>query len=316
MGFDAAVPIPQLVGQGTMFDAWSSTSSLPLVSASAELESTVSWDAAADLPQLIVDGATGGYTGDVALPALAAAATVALAQDWDGAATMRPVSAASQIAPGVFWDASGVVPAVRVKGSVLAAALFDAGVTLPPLAAEAEYLLPLSLSAAARLPALTGTGVLSAALAATFAAWIVNTRTRGAAEYSGYDFTGLARHQKRYFGCNENGIFELTGKTDDGDPIQASATSGVSTAGTDYAKHFPYAYFETRCDGELEFLLTADPSATAITTVYPVEQNRIGLSKGVRGKHVQIGVRNVDGSDFDLARIVLDVSPSTSRRGG
>ncbi len=157
--------------------------------------------------------------------------------------------------------------------------------------------------------------------AGAFHGEVVNTKTQGAARYTGFAFRSIVSHKGRLFGCNAAGIFEATGSTDDGQPIQASGLSGVSTCGSDTVQYFPYAYLTGRCEGEMEFSLSVDEQ-TALT--YPVTwgQGREGvhrkrrkLAGGVKGSQAQIGWRNVDGCDFYLQQAELETVPTMRRAG-
>ena len=145
---------------------------------------------------------------------------------------------------------------------------------------------------------------------------VVNVKSQGAARYTGYNFRSVVRHKGRFFGCNSNGIYEVTGSTDDGTAIEASGTSGVSSCGSDFIKYFPYAYLSGRCEGEMEFTLTVDEQTPRS---YPVTfaKGREGihrklrkLAQGVKGGQAQISWRNVDGCNFYLQQAELDVLPT------
>jgi hypothetical protein len=64
----------------------------------------------------------------------------------------------------------------------------------------------------------------------------------------------------------------------------------------------------------MEFLLTADPDADSEPDVYEVMTNRVSLAKGVRGRHVQVGIRNVGGAAISQDNINLTVIPTTRSR--
>jgi len=152
--------------------------------------------------------------------------------------------------------------------------------------------------------------------AGAFHGEVVNVKSQGAARYTGYNFRSVVCHKGRFFGCNSNGIYEITGKTDDGTAIEASGTSGVSSCGSDFIKYFPYAYLSGRCEGEMEFSLAVDEQAPCS---YPVTfaKGREGihrklrkLAQGISGGQAQISWRNVDGCDFYLQQAELDVLPT------
>ena len=145
---------------------------------------------------------------------------------------------------------------------------------------------------------------------------VLKLETMGAARYTGYDFRSVVSHKGRLFGCNEEGIFELTGKTDDGLPIQASGLGGISNCGSDRIKYFPSVHLTMRCEGQMEFSLAVDEKPAI---PYPVDfaEGREGihkklrkLAKGVTGGQAQIGWKNVDGCDFKLQQVELEVLPT------
>jgi hypothetical protein len=157
--------------------------------------------------------------------------------------------------------------------------------------------------------------------AGAFHGEVVNVKTQGAARYAGYDFRSVVSYQGRLFGCNANGIYELTGATDDGVAIEASGLSGVSTCGSDTVQYFPYAYLTGRCEGEMEFTLTVNESKTIS---YPVTwgKGKEGvhrkprkLAGGVKGGQAQIGWRYVKGCDFYLQQVELETAPTHKRAG-
>lgn len=149
---------------------------------------------------------------------------------------------------------------------------------------------------------------------------VVNVKTQGAARYSGYDFRSIVRHKGRLFGCNAEGIFELTGTTDNGTSIEARGLTGITDCGTGMIKSFPDSRLTLRCSGQMELTVAVDEGEPV---TYPVEwqagregihKKRRKLARGVRGGRVQVGWRNLDGCDFYLGQIELDVEPSQSRR--
>lgn len=148
----------------------------------------------------------------------------------------------------------------------------------------------------------------------------LNVKTQGAARYAGFGFRSIVRYQGRLFGGNSSGIYELTGDTDDGAAIQASGLSGISDCGTNKIKMCPDARLTLRCEGTLEFDVYVDekPASTYPVTYAEdregIHKKRRKLARGVKGGHIQIGWRNIDGCDFYLKEIELDVVASKTRR--
>lgn len=149
---------------------------------------------------------------------------------------------------------------------------------------------------------------------------VLNVKTQGAARYTGYEFRSVVCHKGRLFGCNADGIFEITGTTDDGEPIEASGLTGITDCGTGMIKSFPDSRLTLRCTGQVELSVAVDEGEPV---TYPVEwqtgregihKKRRKLSRGVRGGRVQVGWRNLEGCDFYMGQIELDVEPSQNRR--
>jgi len=162
---------------------------------------------------------------------------------------------------------------------------------------------------------------LDAALAQVFHAYVMNAKTAGMGEYTNFPFTSLFKHPLGYFGITADGLFQLTGKKDAGVNIDADILTGISTLGTDQLKLLPEAYLEIR-GGEME--LTTIFNEDEEPDVYEedfsdetrIKLQRFKLAKGADGTHVQLRLRNLNGSDFDLQSISLPYTVKTRIIGG
>lgn len=146
---------------------------------------------------------------------------------------------------------------------------------------------------------------------------VMNTQTKGHLIYENFGFLSLVKHQGKYYGCNAEGIFELSGNTDNGVAIDASILTGISNLGVDAQKYVPEAHLKVRCEGQLTVTTTIDELRQP--EPYPVtfragqqglHSKRCKMAKGVKGTSWQVEIRNVDGADFDLEKMELITVPT------
>ena len=141
-----------------------------------------------------------------------------------------------------------------------------------------------------------------------FSAWVLNTDTLGATSYTQFPMLSIATHQGRTFGITETGLYELTGDTDDGEPIPAAIETGALDFALHQDKNIPRAYLYLWAEGTMRLRTVSSKRGCREEAWYEVtpmigddEQARIvRLARGVRGTTWQFRIENVDGCDFDL----------------
>lgn len=141
-----------------------------------------------------------------------------------------------------------------------------------------------------------------------FSAWVLNTDTLGATSYTQFPMLALTTHQGRTYGLTETGLYELTGETDDGEPIPAAIETGDLALALHNDVNIPRAYLYLWADGAMRLRTVSSKRGCREEAWYDVvgrdgadEQARIvRLARGVRGTTWQFRLENVDGCDFDL----------------
>ena len=118
-------------------------------------------------------------------------------------------------------------------------------------------------------------------------------------------------------GASSAGVFELTGETDNGVPIDAIGTLGISDFGLSFIKGMERVYIGYRSFGDMLLRVTTDERATfdypLAARVNPgIQSARVPIGKGLRGRYWQFDLLNVDGCDFDLD--MLEVMPAECDR--
>jgi hypothetical protein len=163
----------------------------------------------------------------------------------------------------------------------------------------------------------------AAALSAEFYSFIMNTKTGGFAEYTNFPFTSLFRVGTMFLGIAPDGLYQHTGKTDNGKQIDAELLTGISNLGVNQRKHPIDAWLEMRGSGDVEVTLVFDEDWKEASEYTETCDNdlqigfqRVKLARGDDGTHLQVRFKNIDGSDFDLRTIRIPYEILSRISGG
>lgn len=143
---------------------------------------------------------------------------------------------------------------------------------------------------------------------AEYLACVYNTQSSGISEYSNFDFNSFSWP----LAAKSDGIYELTGSTQDGTPIVSSIKTGLIDFGTSLLKQVPYAYLGITQSGQAVLKVTSNNNGVSSERWYEVnptntvvDTSRIKLGKGVKAKYWQFELTNIDGSEFSLTSLEL-----------
>lgn len=130
-------------------------------------------------------------------------------------------------------------------------------------------------------------------------------RSTGAAvRYSNFDFNSFAKLNGKLYACGPNGLYEITGKLDDEEPIDAYLSTPPLKLFENVKTRLSDAYLCVRNDGSLRLTLIAnnkDVYHTQLSRVNEyIEECRVKLPKGPKAVYWRFELRNEDGADFDL----------------
>ena len=143
----------------------------------------------------------------------------------------------------------------------------------------------------------------------TYSGLVMNTESFGVAAYSNYPFNSFAKIGDSYYGANGNGLYLLEGESDDGENISASCMLGKSDFGTPLKTGMVEAYLGIVTDGEIILKVVTDDNierwyrSNAGKT--SLDNARFKMARGVKSNYWQVGLENVDGSDFELSEIEM-----------
>lgn len=142
-----------------------------------------------------------------------------------------------------------------------------------------------------------------------YEAWVLNSDSLGVTEYTNFPFNSLASTPRGHFGLTDTGLYELTGDTDDGDPIEALLKTGDLTLGTTDHKRVERAYLYLTSSDDIYLKTTSTHRGQRNEAWYRVnyrsdaqdgQTRRVRFGKGLRGTTWAFELSNIDGGDFDL----------------
>jgi hypothetical protein len=159
----------------------------------------------------------------------------------------------------------------------------------------------------------------------------INLANLAPTQYRGYDFQAMAHMGGVPAGAGEAGLFQLnTGSADIIDPgapgsgtrlIDAAFELVTSDFGEPRQKRLRHLLVSGETDGQLRVTATYDQQQTVAYDLKPPStgQHQEGLwapgSRRLKGRHIALGVANVDGCDFSVDAISIYVDPVGHRRG-
>jgi hypothetical protein len=117
-------------------------------------------------------------------------------------------------------------------------------------------------------------------------------------------------------GVSDAGIFELSGDSDDGEPISARIDFGLKRFGSDKLKRLEQIYLGIKSDGQMYVKVSAE----GVSYTYPMRDfnpelqiQRVTPGKGMRANYFGFELGNTAGSDFEFSSISTLVA-ETARR--
>ena len=151
---------------------------------------------------------------------------------------------------------------------------------------------------------------------------VMNTDTMAVSEYSNYDFVSFANFNGMTIALHRDGnIYQLGGDSDNGSEIDAVFETGMDDMGTGKSKRLLGLTVGLRSDGETQYRqhrfndygeyisIDSTEEETIETRKLPSEKTQLSRVYGIE-------FSNVDGSDFSVDSMELDVRLSPRRSGG
>jgi hypothetical protein len=136
-----------------------------------------------------------------------------------------------------------------------------------------------------------------------FYGWIMNLDTKAVSRYEGFSFNSLDGQ----FGAMSDGIYQLSGTTNNGTAIDAFIQTGRFDFGSQFQKRVEYAYLATKSSGDVQLSMTANGSTIDYTVSPDTEMNTVKkkLALGPKDRYWQAKISNMEGSTFELYSVEL-----------
>lgn len=144
-------------------------------------------------------------------------------------------------------------------------------------------------------------------------ALVMNASTRALSGYAAFPMNSVAVFNGKVLGAHAGGIAVLEGDDDDGTPIDGYIENGDMALDDAGQCRVSRIHVEYRSAGPLEVSLRPDGTDEAFiyrmeeTRTAGVYRNRVKVGRGFRASRAAVRISNVDGADFTLRSIEVDV---------
>lgn len=136
-----------------------------------------------------------------------------------------------------------------------------------------------------------------------------NLNNNAMTQWDGAVFSRIWRLGNRYFGIRENGVYALTGDTDDGEAFDAYAALSPNDFSSDRLKRLPTLTID--CIGTGTASVVADAESSSGITQFE-NAKRVKLGRGIKGRLLMVDVLSSD-ADFEVTKMTL--YPEVLQRG-
>lgn len=152
---------------------------------------------------------------------------------------------------------------------------------------------------------------------------VMNTKNFAVSEYANYGFNSMTKFNGLNLIADQNGIYEQ----DDSDldaglyNIPALIKTGVIDIYSTQINRLRDSYLMYRSDGDVRLTTKADKKATrtylvleSVSDSNVVKKRRIKFERGIRNRHFDFKLENVNGSTFEIDMLSIEIEPVISKR--
>jgi hypothetical protein len=147
---------------------------------------------------------------------------------------------------------------------------------------------------------------------------VTNTRNFAISEYSNFGFNSMCKFNGKYLYARSDGIYEDGGDDDNGTQIDASYKTGSIDIYATEIQRLRDAFLTIRSNGTIQLFSVGDE---VNTRTYPIilstpalHERRVKFERGIRDRHFNFGVSNVNGSTLEVDSIKILSEPIRKRR--
>jgi hypothetical protein len=147
---------------------------------------------------------------------------------------------------------------------------------------------------------------------------VITVKNLARTEYTNFQFNSLADFNGVYLGAKADGIYELTGDTDNTTNIDSVIKTGISDYGVSTLKNVPDVYFGISTEEDMIIRAVLDGLAFSSQQVLSkngdgIKTRRLKMPLGIKSRYWGIEVSNTQGEDFELDIIEMRVAPIKRR---
>jgi hypothetical protein len=147
--------------------------------------------------------------------------------------------------------------------------------------------------------------------------WAYNLNNQAPSFYENFKFNSFAKIGNDYYGLNASGLHIINANDDNGTPIEAVITTGISDFEDERTKKIQLIYANARTESALELTVRVDNepeySYDFISSSAGIAPTRVKLGKGLQGRNWQIEIKNKNGADFEISDLDIPILPNSRR---
>ncbi len=141
-------------------------------------------------------------------------------------------------------------------------------------------------------------------------AYVMNTKIAETTKYTNFDFIEIIRIGTTHYGVKSDGLYELSGDTDNSVNISATFTTNESNFGTDNLKNIVQVYPDSEDDCTVQAIVDGIQKTEHLSTF---SGRKVKLGRGAIGRWWQFKINNVGGKLLRLAGITALVEVKSKR---
>lgn len=215
----------------------------------------------------------------------------------------------------VFGGGDLMIPAFRIEGHGYAGVIGGGDLAFPLWTIQGTGIALATGGGDLRIPlwVINGYGRVIAAKEIVLPL-VMNINNKAVTEYLNFAFNSLCKFNGKFYAANRNGIYLLEGESDDTTPIEARIKTGVLDLGQPAIKRPRYAWMTYRAPKGIVLFVQTDEEEEIWEEEFPViwekiHEARAKIARGLKNRFMTFGLKNKDGSAFDIdtLRIFGDV---------
>jgi len=305
----ARVTSPIALVTGSINSGESITGSVQVPIAQVNAKSGSSAAIQPSVPVVNATGLTGRVGTGVVRNASARVSGASSQKDfWVGNVLVASSTVSGEMSQGTvnIGDVQNRVNSVNATG--VGGTVGTGAVTSPSTVANITLVSEVFLNGEIILPSPLVRGYGSAAVA-NFITWVLNTESNQTTNYTEFPFIALGHMGAVPVGAAADGIYLLTGDTDEGTAIDSIFKFGMADFRSGLA-NVSHVYVGGDIEGDMEISILED--GQDIDNIYTISErerhvrgHHAKLGKGFRSRYRQLSLSNVNGGNFELDSLSL-----------